>query len=87
MTGKGAGKPKKWLRILLPTAIIALWLAAAGVGGPYFGRISEVSEIDLVAFLPKSSESVEVTEKVREFNDDKVITAIVVFESKRERLT
>ena len=87
MTGKGAGKPKKWLRILLPTAIIALWLAAAGVGGPYFGRISEVSEIDLVAFLPKSSESVEVTEKVREFNDDKVIPAIVVFESKRERLT
>ena len=87
MTGKGAGKPKKWLRILLPTAIIALWLAAAGVGGPYFGRISEVSEIDLVAFLPKSSESVEVTEKVREFNDDKVIPAIVVFESKREQLT
>ena len=87
MAVKGASDSKKWLRILLPTAIIAVWLAAAGVGGPYFGRISEVSEIDLVAFLPKSSESVEVTEKVREFNDDKVIPAIVVFESKREQLT
>lgn len=79
-------KVPKWLRVVLPTALIVVWLAAAGVGGPYFGRIEEVSKNDLVAFLPKSSESVKVTEKVSEFSEDNAIPAIIVFESKRGEL-
>ena len=71
----------KWLRILLPTVIIGVWLTVGAVGGPYFGKIEEVSEIDLTAFLPNSAEATKVNEEVKKFRDEKTIPAIVVFES------
>ena len=78
--------PPKWLRVFVPAALIVVWLTLAGVGGPYFGRIEEVSKNDLVAFLPKSSESVKVTERVKEFSDDNIIPAIIVFAAQRGEL-
>ena len=42
-----------WQRLVLPLAIITAWFMAGGIGGPYFGRIEEVSSNDLVTFLPK----------------------------------
>ncbi|MEO5499620.1 MAG: efflux RND transporter permease subunit, partial [Candidatus Saccharimonadales bacterium] len=74
----------KWLRIVLPTVIIAVWLTLGAVGGPYFGKIEEVSEIDLTAFLPNSAEATKVNEEVKKFRDEKTIPAIVVFESKTD---
>ena len=36
--GPVSSRVPKWLRILLPTLLIAVWLAGAALGGPYFGR-------------------------------------------------
>ena len=46
------------LRTLLPTLVIMVWVAAGAVGGPYFGRVSEVAENSQEAFLPLTAEGV-----------------------------
>lgn len=74
-------KPPIWLRIFLPVFLIIVWFAAAGVGGPYFGRIEEVSSNDLSTFLPKSAESTAVNNELSKFQDNKTIPATIVFES------
>ena len=74
------------LRILLPALLIVGWLAAGAIGGPYFGRISEVSTTDQASFLPASAEATEVSELVPEFSGSDDIPAIVVVE-REGRLT
>ena len=76
-----------WLRVLIPTVLISMWFAIAGIGGPYFGRISEVSDVDLSAFLPKSAEATKVNEQLPKFRDQKTIPAIVVFVPKSGTVT
>ncbi|MFF0903610.1 UNVERIFIED_CONTAM: MMPL family transporter [Kocuria sp. CPCC 205316] len=66
------------LRILLPALLIVGWLTVAGVGGPYFGKISEVSTNDQSSFLPESTESTQVTLLQGEFRDSEAIPAIVL---------
>jgi RND superfamily putative drug exporter len=73
-----------WLRILLPAVLIGIWLTLGGLGGPYFGKVEEVSEIDLSAFLPKSAEATKVNEQISKFRNDKTFPAIAVFESKND---
>ncbi len=41
--------------------------SAAGVGGPLFGRIDEVSSNDATTFLPASSDSTQVQKRLGEF--------------------
>ena len=48
------------LRMLLPALLILGWLVAAGIGGPYFGRVDEVSSNDRTAYLPDSSAATDV---------------------------
>lgn len=81
------GIPPKWLRVLLPSAIIVVWFALAGVGGPYFGKISEVASNDQTTFLPKSAESTKVNEQIGKFQSNKSIPAIIVFTNKDKDLT
>ena len=69
------------VRIVVILALILAWLAAAGVGGPYFGRIDEVSSNDPSTFLPKSAESTKVKNELEKFQNNSTIPAIVVFES------
>ncbi len=57
------------------------WLGIAGVGGPYFGKIDQVSNNDLALFLPKDAESTKVKEKLEKFQDTKTLPMIVVFEA------
>lgn len=73
--------PSKWLRIILPMALILTWFGVSAVGGPYFGRIEEVSEVDLTAFLPQSSEAKEVADKLDGFISGDTLAAIAVFEA------
>lgn len=71
----------RWFRIVLPAVLILVWLVAAGVGGPYFGRVSEVASNDPAAYLPASSDAAQVQALSRQFNDSDAIPAIVVFTS------
>jgi RND superfamily putative drug exporter len=64
--------------VLLPAVLILGWLAAAGVGGPTFGRLSSVVSNDQASFLPSSAESTLVQERLGEFLGDDEIPAIVV---------
>ena len=55
-----SGKPSVWLRVVVPVALILVWLVLAGIGGPTFGKLSGVSSNDQAAFLPASAESTAV---------------------------
>ncbi len=57
-----------------------VWLAVAGLGGPYFGRISEVSVNDQSSYLPNSAESTQVQKRLTDFFGDSTIPAVVVAE-------
>lgn len=71
----------KYIRILVPSILIVVWFAIAGIGGPYFGKISEVASNDQSTFLPASAESTQVSNEVEKFQDSKTIPAIIVFAS------
>ena len=74
-----ATRVPRWLRILLPAVLIVLWVAGAGLGGPYFGKVEEVSSNDQTTFLPESSDATQVQERLGEFTGSDAIPAVVVF--------
>jgi RND superfamily putative drug exporter len=79
-------RPNKWLRVFLPIILVFIWLGISGVGGPYFGRVEEVSEVDLTAFLPKSAEATKVADKLGNFISEDTLAAIVVFEANGDKV-
>lgn len=50
------------VRGAVPLVLVLIWVALTGVGGPYFGRLSEVIEQSRTSFLPASAESTRVSE-------------------------
>jgi RND superfamily putative drug exporter len=70
-----------WLRTVLASIIVLVWVVMGGIGGPYFGKISEVSSNDLTTFLPKSAESTKVKTILEKYQSSSTIPAIIVFES------
>src|SRR5690625_7227635 len=74
-------RPKNWLRIFTPATLILIWLALAAIGGPYFGRVSEVSSNEQANYLPTSAESTKVQGLYAEFSQAEALPAIVVFTS------
>ncbi|MGL3150981.1 MMPL family transporter [Microbacterium sp. A82] len=70
---------RSWLRVLLPAMLIIAWLAGAGLGGPLFGKVGEVSSNDQTSYLPSSADATQVQNLLGEFNDSDAIPAIVVF--------
>ena len=79
---KRSKKVSLLVRIIVPFLVLVAWLGLSGVGGPYFGRIDEVSSNDMTTFLPSSAESTKVNNELSKFRDSSAIPAIVVFESK-----
>lgn len=71
----------RWLRVLIPIVLVLVWLGAAGFGGPYFGKISEVADNDPANFLPTSAESTLVDQELERFQDSSAIPLIAVFTS------
>ncbi|WP_229994341.1 MMPL family transporter [Arthrobacter sp. Bi26] len=61
--------------------LVVAWLAIAGVGGPTFGRLSEVSSNDQASFLPAGAEATEAADWHAKFRDSKEIPAVIVIES------
>lgn len=74
---------RQWAR---PIALftVMVWLVLAAFGGPFFGKISEVSTNDPASFLPKSAEATEVNTILKDFRDASAVPAIVVFESDKK---
>lgn len=66
-----------WVHFAIPTVLMSLWLGMLSFGGPYFGRIDEVSSIDLTTFLPQSAEATKVAEEAKQFQSQKTLPAIV----------
>jgi putative drug exporter of the RND superfamily len=67
-----------WLRLVIPLALVTTWLVIAGIGGPYFGKISESATNNLTDFLPKDSESHRVQERLKDFTNRDSVPAILV---------
>lgn len=70
-----------WARVVLAALLTLAWLAVAGVGGPYFGKISEVSTNSQTDFLPASAESTQVVEQQGDFLGQDAVPAILIFEA------
>src|SRR6476661_10153240 len=70
-----------WLRWLIPLVLVVTWLGLAGVGGPTFGRLSEVSSNDQASFLPAGAEATGAADWQAKFRDSKEIPAVIVVES------
>ena len=71
-------RASRWLRVFLPAILILVWLAAGSLGGPLFGRISEVSSNDPTAYLPTSAQATQVQKQLTDFLGSDSIPAIVV---------
>lgn len=68
-----------WVRVFIPVALILVWLVGAGLGGPLFGKVDEVSSNDQTSYLPESADATQVQNLLGEFNDSDAIPAIAVF--------
>ncbi|MBK0418998.1 MMPL family transporter [Leucobacter sp. CSA1] len=73
-----------WVRVLAPAILIVAWLAGAAVGGPYFGKVDEVSSNDQTSYLPESADATQVQRMLSDFTDSDAIPAIVVFTGETE---
>ena len=69
------------LRWLIPALVAVAWLVIAGPLGPYSGKLAEVSNNDSAAFLPDSAESTQVTELQRQFQTERALPVILLWES------
>ncbi|MBP1326808.1 RND superfamily putative drug exporter [Leucobacter exalbidus] len=67
-----------WTRIVVPALLILLWVGAGSIGGPYFGKVSEVSSNDQTTYLPSSADATQVQERLADFRDSEAIPAVVV---------
>lgn len=74
---------RRWARVLIPALLILLWVGAGSVGGPYFGKVDEVSSNDQTAYLPSSADATQVQERLADFRDSEAIPAVVVVASEK----
>lgn len=80
-SAKARSSSRTWVRVALAALLTLAWLAVAGIGGPYFGKISEVSTNSQTDFLPASAESTQVVEQQGDFLGTDAVPAILVFEA------
>lgn len=78
---RAGSSSRTWVRVALAVLLTLTWLAVAGIGGPYFGKISEVSTNSQTDFLPASAESTQVVEQQGDFLGTDAVPAILVFEA------
>lgn len=85
-TGPAAPRPtsRRRTRLLVPLALLVVWLGLGGAFGSYAGKLSEVATNDRAAFLPRSAESTEVARLGEAFRTAGAVPVIVVWESRTE---
>ena len=69
---------KGWFRILIPLLLVLVWLVIGSIGGPTFGKLSNVSSNNQANFLPASAESTKVANLQNKFYSSNTIPAIVI---------
>jgi len=68
----------RWVRIGIPIVLVLVWLVGGAIGGPYFGKVGEVSTNDQSTFLPESADATQVSERLGQFLGEDSIPAVVV---------
>ena len=76
--------PTRWLRIGIPVLLVLLWFVGGSIGGPFFGKVDEVSTNDRSSFLPQSADATQVSERLPDFLGADSIPAVVVVTSDDE---
>lgn len=76
---KGAG-----IRVIVYSLLVLIWIAIAGVGGPTFGKLSEVQTNDQAAFLPATAEATKALEWQSKFRSSDAVPAVVLFTSENQ---
>lgn len=71
---------RRWMRPLVGLLVTIVWVTVAGLGGPYFARISEVATNEQSSYLPSSAESTQVQKRLSDFLGSDSIPAVVVAE-------
>ena len=77
-------KPRTWLRVLLASTLIVVWVVVAAIGGPTFGKLSDVQTNDQASFLPASAEATRALEWQDKFRDSDALPAVVLVTSESE---
>ena len=72
-------RTRRW-RWFVPALLVIAWLALGGVGGPFAGKLAEVSENDNSTFLPASAEATQVNDLQPQFSGGQHIPAFIVAE-------
>ncbi|GMA89485.1 hypothetical protein GCM10025869_00140 [Homoserinibacter gongjuensis] len=78
MSHAAPSRTRRTLRILIPALLVLVWLTVAAIGGPYFGKVSEVSSNDPTAYLPTTAEATQVQERLSDFLGTDAIPAVVL---------
>ncbi|AUY47954.1 MMPL family transporter [Streptomyces sp. CB01881] len=78
----GSPTARRRARLLVPLALLIVWLGLGGAFGPYAGKLTQVATNDRAAFLPRSAESTEVARLGQEFQTAATLPVIVVWESR-----
>jgi RND superfamily putative drug exporter len=76
---KGTRTGRRWLRTAIPAVLILAWLGVASIGGPYFGRVAEVSSNDQTSYLPASADATRVQAQLPAFAGSDAIPATVLY--------
>ncbi|GAA3644074.1 efflux RND transporter permease subunit [Microbacterium awajiense] len=71
-------QPTRWLRVGIPVLLVLVWLVGGSIGGPYFGKVEEVSSNDRSSFLPSSADATQVNEQLPGFLGDETLPAVLV---------
>lgn len=69
----------RWVRWVVPLALVLVWLGIGGTLGPYAGKLGEVATNDQAAFLPRAAESTKVLQARKAFETSASVPAIVVW--------
>jgi len=72
------GQPTRWLRVGIPALLVLVWLVGGSIGGPYFGKVDQVSTNDQSTYLPSSAEATKVQERLADFTGGDTLPAVVV---------
>lgn len=70
----------RWLRLVIPLVLAAVWFGVFAAGGSSFSTISSVAVNDLAQHLPASAEATKVHELQTQFRDSELVPAVVVFQ-------